>query len=152
MIAIAKEYGEGISGKAVSTYFERARKDPHWNLSNTATENGVTPTKGRTPKTTPRKRTVKKEEDDDEDEGVATPSKKTPLNKVKNGRVTKQNTPRARVPAMHIDEEDDAGDNMIKPEDESPFIGNYAHDDKFNAQEGFHYPLAEDYEDGHYEG
>lgn len=57
--ATASQFGEGASGKAISTYFERLKKDPHWNLANTLAENGATPKKGggRTPKATPSKKT-----------------------------------------------------------------------------------------------
>ncbi|RDL36409.1 uncharacterized protein BP5553_05761 [Venustampulla echinocandica] len=147
--AIANQYGEGVSGKAVSTYFERARKDPHWNLSNTVTENGGTPAKSRTPRGPAKKRVVKNEDDDDDEEEEATPSKKpkAPLHKVKNGRVAKQNG-RARVPAPYVDEEDD-DDNMIKPETASVDTNTY--DAELNANEHF-YPAGEDFDDGHYEG
>jgi hypothetical protein len=76
--AIAAQYGEGITGKAVSTYLERAKKDPHWNIANSIQENGGAAKKPRTPK-------AKKVQGADE-----SPTKrKTPLNKTQSGRVAK---------------------------------------------------------------
>jgi hypothetical protein len=49
-IATASAYGEGASGKAVSTYFERLKREPHWNLANTIAENGSSPAKNATPR------------------------------------------------------------------------------------------------------
>jgi hypothetical protein len=62
-IATAAQYGEGASGKAVSTYFERLKREPHWNLANSiADNNNSSPVKGasgrkpRAQKTTPAKK------------------------------------------------------------------------------------------------
>lgn len=75
------------------------------------------------PKSTPRKRTPKaakkgdvdQNDDDDEDfDNTPTKKKATPLNKVKNGRVTKGNKGGARGAAM-MDEDDKS--SVIKPED-----------------------------------
>jgi hypothetical protein len=51
-IATASAFGEGASGKAVSTYFERLKRDPQWNLANSIAENGSgsSPAKNATPK------------------------------------------------------------------------------------------------------
>ncbi|KAH6703270.1 hypothetical protein BKA61DRAFT_419198, partial [Leptodontidium sp. MPI-SDFR-AT-0119] len=90
--AIAGSYGEGVTGKAVSTYFERARKETHWDLTKTAAENGA----GGSAKKTPAKRTPSKKktaavkgENGDDDESMPDTPSKSALNKVKGGRVTK---------------------------------------------------------------
>jgi hypothetical protein len=38
--ALASACGEGASGKAEATYFERLKREPHCNLANTLAENG----------------------------------------------------------------------------------------------------------------
>jgi hypothetical protein len=127
--AIAREYGEGVTGKAVSTYFERARKEHHWNLANTVEENGSasksTPRK-RQQKATPKKQAVVKngfgEEDEDDDvSSFETPSKKkTPLNKVKNGRVQKTSGRSRSGPTTYAEppdsEDEDEQDGNVKIE------------------------------------
>jgi hypothetical protein len=39
-LAIADKFGEQTTAKAISTRFERYKKEPHWNLTNTISENG----------------------------------------------------------------------------------------------------------------
>jgi len=75
--AIAGQFGDGVTGKAVSGYFERARKEPHWDLTKSMAENGSakkTPVKRATP--AKRKAAAVKGEDGDDDEMAETPSKK----------------------------------------------------------------------------
>jgi hypothetical protein len=112
--AIAAQYGEGVTGKAVSTYFERAKKDSHWNVANSIEENGgantKAPRKPRTPKS-------KKERVEGADESPT--KKKTPLNKTQGGRVAK--TPgsgRGRVAINYAEDEneDDNEDINLKGE------------------------------------
>lgn len=126
-VAIASNYGEGTSAKAVSTYFERAKKDPQWNLANTIAENGNGGGSAVKPKATPRKRTPAKgkknlsSNNSDDDEEMDTPSKpKSVLNKVASGRVTKPGRASAKKAsyAELSDDEDDGDMDMIKPEPE----------------------------------
>ncbi|RFU25836.1 hypothetical protein B7463_g10504, partial [Scytalidium lignicola] len=109
-VAIAKKYGEGATAKAISTRFERLKKEPHANLENSFNENEATPKSARvrnTPKSGGRKTVSTKLEsfstvdnmtqgtsEDDEDELYqssfpSTPSKKANINKVQSGRITK---------------------------------------------------------------
>lgn len=121
--AIAREYGDGVTGKAVSTYFERTRKDPNWQRTDNAylgAENGSakkSPTKrGKgAKKATPAKGSSAG--DDEEESFESTPSKKTPLNKVKNGRVTKASGGRAKAKVNYQDDSDDDEEELIKDED-----------------------------------
>lgn len=108
--AVAREYGEGVTGKAVSTYFERAKKDPNWDRSRSAADNKI-----GTPKPTPRKRgpkgsakkaTTNNTETDDEENFEGSPSKKGILNKTQGGRVEKHRNGRAK--AVNYNEEDSA--------------------------------------------
>jgi hypothetical protein len=141
----------------VSAYFERARKDPFWNLANTTEEN--TSTQKETPrkaKTTPRKARAsdKKAQKDgdgsgDEDFEVETPSKKTPLNKVQQGRVAKPaTTRRATKKSMKASVEDDNADFgsdlpcKIKGENgdgEFGSSGSFHSDDQWAVSEGNEY-------------
>lgn len=96
--AIAREYGDSVTGKAVSTYFERVKKDPNWQRTDSIPtgENGTpkkTPVKRgpRAKKATPAKKMGSSDDNEDDDEEMdlnGTPTK-GPLNKVKNGRVAK---------------------------------------------------------------
>jgi hypothetical protein len=125
-IAIASSYGEGASGKAVSTYFERAKKDPQWNLANTIAENGAGSGSATKAKATPRKRAPKAKKNsstsDDEDTEIFNTPSKTPLNKVASGRVTKKATPRSASKKVanyaEPESEDEEDDEMIKGEPE----------------------------------
>jgi hypothetical protein len=91
--AVAEKFGQGATGKAISTRFERAKKETAWDLSiNREVENGSaaksTP-RGRKAKVTPKK-TMDSYSDDEESNFGETPSKKkTPLNKVQGARVQK---------------------------------------------------------------
>jgi hypothetical protein len=122
-IAIASNYGEGASGKAVSTYFERAKKDPQWNLANTIVENGAGSGGATKAKATPRKKAKKNSSisDDEDTEMFNTPSK-TPLNKVASGRITKKATPRSASKKIanyaEPESEDEEDEEMIKGEPE----------------------------------
>ncbi|EHL01447.1 hypothetical protein M7I_2537 [Glarea lozoyensis 74030] len=129
--ATASAYGEGASGKAVSTYFERLRRDPQWNLANTIAENGsgsspaknATPKKPRAPKgvsakkATPKKRVTTDTDEDDDEEMAESPSKSS-INKVMSGRVTKPaRTNRAKISYTESgDEDDDDSDQVVKSE------------------------------------
>ncbi|KAH7389068.1 hypothetical protein BKA64DRAFT_129245 [Cadophora sp. MPI-SDFR-AT-0126] len=119
-IAIAGQYGDGVTGKAVSTYFERARKEPHWDLTKSAAENGSakkTPSK-RTPAGGKRKAAAMKGEDGDDDEGMA----ETPSKKAKGARGAAKATPkRANKTAINYTESSDVDDEegltgRVKPE------------------------------------
>ena len=135
--AIAREYGDGVTGKAVSERFVRLKKEPDWNLNNTEAENGSTP------KSTPRKRAAAKpkagnkkkvehNDDDSNEEGSnfdddESPSKKPKgaLNKTKGGRITKTTPSRAARPAPgqfstndDDDDDDEEFEKLIKGEDE----------------------------------
>ncbi len=95
-----------MTGKAVSTRFERLKKEAHWDLTNSiagnnsasnGNSNGNTPVK---PKATPRKKkpvaaagSSNEDDDEDFDEKKAT-TKKSNLNKTQGGRVSKPQTPR----------------------------------------------------------
>jgi hypothetical protein len=106
--AIAAQYGEGVTGKAVSTYFERAKKDPHWNRANSIEENGGSATKARKPRT-PK---PKKEKVDGDVDDSPTKKPKTPLNKTQGGRVAK--TPgsgRGRPAKNYAEPEENEDDN-----------------------------------------
>jgi hypothetical protein len=69
----------------VSTYFERAKKYPHWNRANSIEENSGSAKKPRAPRT-PKAKKEKVEGDADDS---PTKPKKTPLNKTQGGRVAK---------------------------------------------------------------
>jgi hypothetical protein len=103
-VAIADKYGEDTTAKAVSTRFERLKKEPDW-LGN----DGVSRTNNKIagPKSTPRKTNKPKksaagkgnsEEGDnnsDDEELENTPTKaKGLLNKTQGGRVTKTQSPK----------------------------------------------------------
>ena len=136
-IAIAREYGDGVTGKAVSTYFERARKDPNWDRSRSAADIKSEGTPVKTPASRKRgqsknsKKTATTDEDDTEVQFDETPTKKkTPLNKTAGGRVTKPSSGRAK-PRLNYAEPDDEDDELndevtiIKSENASnPFISN----------------------------
>ncbi|KAH8782157.1 hypothetical protein BGZ57DRAFT_926143 [Hyaloscypha finlandica] len=120
--SIAREYGEGVTGKAVSTYFERARKDPNWNRANTTEENGSAQ-KNQTPRKrkAPAKKIKDEGDDDEEDTGSnfdETPTKKkATLHKVQSGRVKKP-SPRSRaVPSSYAElSENDGEDGAVNEE------------------------------------
>jgi hypothetical protein len=105
--AIAAQYGEGVTGKAVSTYLERAKKDPHWNIANSIEENG-----GATTKAARKPRTPKPKKDKVEGSDESPTKKKTPLNKTQGGRVAK--TPgsgRGRPAKIYEAEDENEDDN-----------------------------------------
>jgi hypothetical protein len=82
---VANNFGQGVTGKAVSERISRIKKEEHWNLNINREAASSTPSRK---KATPKK---KIEENFDDEEDLTTPSKKkTPLNKVQNGRVTKK--------------------------------------------------------------
>src|SRR5271154_6656209 len=93
---------EGVTAKAVSTRFERLRKEPAWLTNSNSGPNGNGASNGAAkPKTaTPRKKknlgAAGSSNEDDEDifeEKKFTPKKST-LNKTQGGRVSKPQTPR----------------------------------------------------------
>lgn len=117
-----------MTAKAVSTRFERLKKEPQWQLTNSLSGsngagNGIAPVK---PKAAPRKKknvaaTGSSNGDDDEDfdEKKPTPKKST-LNKTQGGRVSKPQTPRkngsfnANMAAITVPSDDE--DNIMKRE------------------------------------
>ncbi|KAF7872420.1 hypothetical protein EAF04_003341 [Stromatinia cepivora] len=142
-IPTAEKYGDGTTGKAISTRFERMRKESAWDLNSQpiGTNNplGTTPKKSRAPRT-PSKKTPKKaaassneEGDDDSDLEMGTPSKKSspvkkePMNKVKGGRVEKKNGTPSRAAKNTVksyidsDDEDDDDELIIKDEDTNAY-------------------------------
>ncbi|TGO80595.1 hypothetical protein BELL_0004g00210 [Botrytis elliptica] len=135
-IATAEKFGDGVTGKAISTRFERMRKEPAWALNSPLGTNdslGTTPKKTRAPRSA--KKSTKKaaassneEGDDDSDMEMATPSKKgspvkkETINKVKGGRVEKKPATPSRAAKTNIKsyvDSDDEGDDdlIIKDED-----------------------------------
>jgi hypothetical protein len=129
--AIAREYGDGVTGKAVSTYFDRAKKDPYWDrtksVADIRTENGgTTAVKTSTPRKRAPKGSAKKAaammgdgDDEETSEFNDTPSKKkTPLNKVCGGRVTKSG--RAK-PISYVGQDADENEEEVE-EDEEPIV------------------------------
>lgn len=124
---MAGQFGQGVTGKAVSERFVRMKREPCWNLSidTDTTGDGSTPAK-----VTPRKRgsrgTPKSakaaaamngsgEDDDEGSEFGATPSKKkTVLNRVKNGRVTKPKGGKSASASFTDPDEDE--EDMVKAE------------------------------------
>ncbi|TGO42508.1 hypothetical protein BHYA_0007g00070 [Botrytis hyacinthi] len=134
--ATAEKFGDGATGKAISTRFERMRKETAWDLNSPPGTNnplGTTPKKARaqrTPKKSAKKAAASSNEegDDESDLEMATPSKKgspvkkEPINKVKGGRVEKKPaTPsRAAKTAIksYVDSDDEGDDDLIiKDED-----------------------------------
>jgi hypothetical protein len=119
-VAIAGQYKQGISGKAVSERFIRMRREDCWDLSTNTDPvgNGGTPAKGTPRKrNTPAKNGGKKngngvtgeengDEDDESDFGTTPSKKKGVLNKTKGGRVAKANGG-AKSKAKSFDEDDD---------------------------------------------
>ncbi|PQE06651.1 hypothetical protein CJF31_00009776 [Rutstroemia sp. NJR-2017a BVV2] len=118
LFSTAEKFGDGATGKAISTRFERMRKEEAWNLSISTNSDAAapkgTPRKPRTPgsgggrKKNPK--TPKKVEDDGDDGSeIESPSKikKENLKKTVVGRVTKAN-PRAAKAAVKSYEESDA--------------------------------------------
>lgn len=118
-----------MTAKAVSTRFERLKKEPQWQLTNSFSgSNGASGGNGNAPakpKAAPRKKNVAaaggSNEDDDEDfeEKKPTPKKST-LNKTQGGRVSKPQTPRkngsfnANTSAITVPSDDE--DDIIKSE------------------------------------
>lgn len=117
-----------MTAKAVSNRFDRLKKEPQWQLTNSLSgsngaSNGNTPVKS---KATPRKKknvgvTGSSNEDDDEDFDEKKPApKKSNLNKTQGGRVSKPQTPRkngsfnANMAAITVPSDDE--DIIIKDE------------------------------------
>jgi hypothetical protein len=116
---VANSFGQGVTGKAVSERFLRIKKEEPWNLSINREAGGGASTPR---KKTPKKGSIKNEDNVDDEEEFETPSKKkTPLNKVQNGRVTKKKTGSAA--SSFIKGEDveilnqSSGDNLETPAD-----------------------------------
>jgi hypothetical protein len=153
-----------VTAKAVSTRFERLKKEPQWQLTNSLSgsngaSNGSTPVKQ---KAAPRKKknvgaTGSSNEDDDEDfEKKPTPKKST-LNKTQGGRVSKPQTPRkngsfnANMAAITVPSDDE--DHLVKREavgNGSSHNGNgygnsFAMDDEAGEDDGAEYYGADDY-------
>jgi hypothetical protein len=107
ILAIADKYGEGTTAKAVSTRFERLKKEPEWNLANSlsasngngAGANGTpaktkTPRKPKNPASAAAAAPGSSNEDDDETFEKKPTPRKSNLNKTQGGRVSKPQTPR----------------------------------------------------------
>lgn len=125
--AIADKYGEDCTAKAVSTRFERLKKEPGWLTNNPSGSNGAsngtgngTPKKPATPR---KKKAAAAEGDDNEDDDEEfvdkkfTP-KKSALNKTQGGRITKPKTPSKNnsFASMPIDIGSGDEENIIKTE------------------------------------
>lgn len=127
--AIADKYDEGISAKAVSTRFERLKKEPDW-LGDSTNSGSAAPKAPRTPKSKKAAKKIASEEDyEDDEEADISPSKFTPkgaLNKTKGGRVTKTRSPRKaeiKVPTyVEEDADDDEEDDDVYPEENAGTI------------------------------
>jgi hypothetical protein len=110
--AIAEKYGQDCTAKAVSTRFERLKKEPEWDLTSDPSANvdnsggavPKTPTRGAIPRKrkTPAKKTKTEDGSEEDDNEQFSPSKKESTRKVANGRVTKQKTPRKAAPKMGV--------------------------------------------------
>jgi len=128
--AVADKFGEGTTGKAISTRFERMRKESCWDLSNTSSSIANSPVKKPRARGTPKKKaasmtpSTEAENNENEENGGddnsdydVTPSKKAAINKVKNGRVSKPLSSRparktaAKAPTVYL--EDDEDDDMV---------------------------------------
>lgn len=124
---IADKYGEDCTAKAVSTRFERLKKEPGWLTNNPSGSNGANHGTGNgTPRktATPRKKKAAvaegdSNEDDDEDflDKKSTP-KKSALNKTQGGRITKPKTPSKNnsFASMPIEVGSEDEENIIKTE------------------------------------
>lgn len=85
---MANNFGQGVTGKAVSERISRVKKEESWNLNINREAASSTPSRK---KATPKKKVEDDVQNFDDEEDLITPSKKkTPLNKVQNGRVTKK--------------------------------------------------------------
>ncbi|OBT68883.1 hypothetical protein VE03_02176 [Pseudogymnoascus sp. 23342-1-I1] len=122
---IADKYEQGVTAKAVSTRFERLRKEPDWlgNSTNGDAPHSAAPKAPRTPKKKVIKKTVSDEDNEDDEEAEISPFKFTPkesLNKTKGGRISKVRTPRkaaASVPSyVESGGEEDEEDEEISDE------------------------------------
>ena len=121
---MADKFGQGATGKAISTRFERAKKEPAWDLSINREADGGSATKAtprsRQPKA--KKATSSNEDDEEESNFDETPSKKkTPLNKVQGARIQKANGSGRGRKATKIDsyaEQEDEELEFVKGEDE----------------------------------
>jgi hypothetical protein len=130
--AVAEKFGQGATGKAISTRFERAKKETAWDLSiNREVENGSaarsTP-RSRKAKVTPKKAMDSNSDDEESNFGETPSEKKTPLNKVQGARVQKvQNgggRGRKTGPVNYVELEDEDFEE-IKGEQECEDEGHY---------------------------
>ncbi|TVY90622.1 hypothetical protein LAWI1_G001157 [Lachnellula willkommii] len=127
LAAIAREFGDGVTGKAVSGYFERVKKEPHWDrtksIADIITEGTPkTPTPARKRAAKGKKAAARDDGDDEEPQEFDTPSKKkTPLNKVKGSRVSKASRAKQQPLSyagqdLEDDEEELEDEQMVKME------------------------------------
>lgn len=162
-VAIANSFGEGASGKAVSTYFERLKKDTQWNLANSIADNAANGGSARkaTPRArkTPVKRKGAQGSDESGEGDEETPPKKGSMNKVQTGRVTKvrgfaKKTANYAEPESSGAEEDDDEGMMVHPVKEETMgmqgfsdIGSNGHGAHGNGglnNGGSQYPVGDD--------
>ncbi|OBT78598.1 hypothetical protein VF21_02283 [Pseudogymnoascus sp. 05NY08] len=124
--SIAEKYEEGVTAKAVSTRFERLKKESSWlgNSANGDAPRSAAPKAPRTPKKKAVKKNVSDEDNEDDEEPEISPLKFTPkdqLNKTVGGRVIKARTPRkaaAAIPTyVESGAEDDEYDDGNSDED-----------------------------------
>lgn len=129
--AIAREYAQdGVTGKAISSHFDRMRKDPLWDLTNNPVDGiaatPATPTKKAAPraprgsgkKVSPKKKkAAQDDEDEDDEESVTNESPSKPnLNRVQTGRVTKARAT-AKPKSIYIESDAESdGETAIKQE------------------------------------
>ncbi|ELR08899.1 hypothetical protein, variant [Pseudogymnoascus destructans 20631-21] len=133
--AIADKYEEGVTAKAVSTRFERLKKESSWlgNSTNGDVPRSAAPKAPRTPKKKVVKKNASDEDNEDDEELESSPSKFTPkesLNKTKGGRVAKARTPRKAAAAIPTyvesgaeeDEDDDGNSDEYTEEKVSSIV------------------------------
>lgn len=140
LAAISQNFGEGVTGRAVSERMLRMKKEPDWNLANTMAENLApqksTPGKRATNKSTPTSSAKKgfkmnmndggSADDDDESFDPSPSKKKGALNKVKSGRIAK---PHGRASQASYAEETDEDEEQypVKGEDGADNMNGYHH-------------------------
>lgn len=137
-IAIADKYGEGTTAKAVSTRFERLKKEPSW-LTNGISGNNGTPPKVRANNGVRRAKNAAasgEQANSDDEEVPVTPTKKTPkkepINRTQAGRVTKARTQQKALQSIYVESDNDDED-IIKTETNG---GDYHYGDGIDVEAG----------------
>lgn len=155
---MAEKFGQGATGKAISTRFERVKKESSWDLSINRELDGGSTSKTSTPrKRTPKaKKAASSNEDEDDEEGnyEDTPSKKTPLHKVKGGRIQKNGNGRGRKAINYAEADEDVEEikgEIVEDEHEVEMHENEHDNDLANGygndENGGYYPVETVYYD-----